>query len=279
MSHRADHASGPRLPRAGRVRAASASASSSGSGSTSARADEAPEPGDFVSIDVAGESLLVVRGKDGELRGFYNVCRHRGSRLCDPETHGHAKGAIKCPYHAWSYSYDGSLIGTPLVGKDELDRSQLRALAGAPRRVAGLRLRQPGRRAAVDPARVARTSDRRAAPVRALAHGRAAHGAADGQSRSRRTGRSWSRTTTSASTARPCTPSSSAVAPTFGKGLVVEEGRNDWGVSIVGGGVGYTATGTTTLPVMPGRRRRGGERDVRRDVSSRTCSSTSPARS
>ena len=74
-------------------------------------------------IDVGGESLLLVRGADGELRGFYNVCRHRGSRLCDPETHGHAKGAIKCPYHAWSYAYDGRLIGTPLVGKDELDRA------------------------------------------------------------------------------------------------------------------------------------------------------------
>jgi len=89
------------------------------------RADEAPEAGDFFTIDVVGESVLVVRGKDGELHGFYNVCRHRGSRICDPETHGRAKGAIKCPYHAWSYSYDGQLIGTPLIGKDELDRSSL----------------------------------------------------------------------------------------------------------------------------------------------------------
>ena len=87
------------------------------------RADEAPEAGDFITADVVGESVLVVRGKDGRLRGFYNVCRHRGSRICDPETHGHAKGAIKCPYHAWTYSYEGQLIGTPLVGPDELDRS------------------------------------------------------------------------------------------------------------------------------------------------------------
>ena len=95
------------------------------------RADEAPEPGDFVTVDVAGESVVVVRGKDGELRGFYNVCRHRGSRICDAESRGHAKGAIKCPYHAWTYSYDGRLIGTPLVGKDELDRSTLSPLARA----------------------------------------------------------------------------------------------------------------------------------------------------
>src|ERR1041385_254196 len=87
------------------------------------RADEAPEAGDFLTADVVGESVLVVRGKDGELRGFYNVCRHRGSRICDPETRGHAKGAIKCPYHAWTYSYDGELIGTPLIEKHELARS------------------------------------------------------------------------------------------------------------------------------------------------------------
>src|SRR5205823_10271801 len=89
------------------------------------RADHAPEPGDFLTVDVVGESVLVVRGKDTKLRGFYNVCRHRGSRICDPETRGHAKGAIKCPYHAWTYSYDGKLIGTPLVGPDEVDRSSL----------------------------------------------------------------------------------------------------------------------------------------------------------
>ena len=54
------------------------------------RADEAPEAGDFFTVDVVGESILVVRGKDGELRGFYNVCRHRGSRLCDAEKIGRA---------------------------------------------------------------------------------------------------------------------------------------------------------------------------------------------
>ena len=82
------------------------------------------EPGDFVSVDVAGESVIVVRTKQGELRGFYNVCRHRGSQLCD-DASGRMKGAIKCPYHAWSYSFDGRLIGTPNVGKDEVDRDSL----------------------------------------------------------------------------------------------------------------------------------------------------------
>ena len=87
--------------------------------------DEAlARPGDFVTVDVAGESVIVLRAKDGELHGFYNVCRHRGSRLCD-DASGRMKGAVKCPYHAWSYSFDGRLIGTPNVGKDEIDRDAL----------------------------------------------------------------------------------------------------------------------------------------------------------
>ena len=73
---------------------------------------------------MAGESVIVVRTKAGELCGFYNVCRHRGSRLCD-EASGRMKGAVKCPYHAWAYSFEGQLIGTPNVGKDEVDRDAL----------------------------------------------------------------------------------------------------------------------------------------------------------
>src|SRR5476649_1965444 len=79
------------------------------------RADALAEAGAFVAVDVVGESVLLVRGSDGELRGFYNVCRHRGSRLCDEESTGRLRSAIKCPYHAWSYSLDGRLIGTPLM--------------------------------------------------------------------------------------------------------------------------------------------------------------------
>ena len=88
------------------------------------RAEGLDEPGDFVAVDVAGESVIVVRTKDGDLRGFYNVCRHRGSRLCDDHA-GRMKGAIKCPYHAWAYSFEGKLIGTPNVAKDEIDRDSL----------------------------------------------------------------------------------------------------------------------------------------------------------
>lgn len=81
-------------------------------------------PGRWRTVDVLGESILLVRGKDAELRAFYNVCRHRGTRLCDGET-GRAVSAIRCPYHAWGYGHDGSLVSTPNVEDAELDRTQL----------------------------------------------------------------------------------------------------------------------------------------------------------
>ena len=68
-------------------------------------------PGDWRSLDYLGESLFVIRGDDGEVRAFANVCRHRGSRLLDG-TGGCAK-RLTCPYHAWSYARDGRLVGVP----------------------------------------------------------------------------------------------------------------------------------------------------------------------
>jgi Rieske 2Fe-2S family protein len=70
-----------------------------------------PKTGDYLAQEVAGESLIVVRDKSGEVRGFYNVCRHRGTRLKE-DACGHAS-AIQCPYHAWTYALDGKLIGAP----------------------------------------------------------------------------------------------------------------------------------------------------------------------
>ncbi|MEX0755969.1 MAG: aromatic ring-hydroxylating dioxygenase subunit alpha [Actinomycetota bacterium] len=89
------------------------------------RAEELPESGDLVTREVGTESVIVVRGKDRVIRGFFNVCVHRGTRLCDPGA-GHAKsGVIKCPYHAWTYDTTGKLVGTPNVLADEgFDRSR-----------------------------------------------------------------------------------------------------------------------------------------------------------
>src|SRR5438874_3366812 len=69
------------------------------------------KPGDYFLAQVAGESLIVVRDQTSQVRGFYNVCRHRGTRLKE-DACGHAS-AIQCPYHAWTYGLDGRLIGAP----------------------------------------------------------------------------------------------------------------------------------------------------------------------
>ncbi|HEY5757779.1 MAG TPA: aromatic ring-hydroxylating dioxygenase subunit alpha [Steroidobacter sp.] len=71
-----------------------------------------PNPGDYHCFDMLGESIVSVRGRDGEIRSFHNVCRHRASRLLDGQK-GHCGGRITCPYHAWTYSLDGRLIGVP----------------------------------------------------------------------------------------------------------------------------------------------------------------------
>ena len=80
------------------------------------RAAELADSGDFVLRTVAGESILVVRGQDGAVRAFYNICRHRGTRLCE-EPRGHLSETIQCPYHAWTYTLDGTLIGAPHMGE------------------------------------------------------------------------------------------------------------------------------------------------------------------
>lgn len=76
------------------------------------RADQIPASGNYFLRDLAGESLIVVRDEAGKVNAFYNVCRHRGTRLCEKET-GAFKGRIQCPYHAWSYAFDGTLAGAP----------------------------------------------------------------------------------------------------------------------------------------------------------------------
>jgi Rieske 2Fe-2S family protein len=88
------------------------------------RSEQAADPGQFFTADVAGEGLLIARNQDRDLRAFYNVCRHRGSTLCE-EDRGTTKATFQCPYHAWCYNLDGELVATPRVGADEVDRSSL----------------------------------------------------------------------------------------------------------------------------------------------------------
>ena len=67
--------------------------------------------GEWRSLEYVGESVIVIRGDDGDVRAFANVCRHRGSRLVDGT--GGCTKVITCPYHAWSYGRDGRLVGVP----------------------------------------------------------------------------------------------------------------------------------------------------------------------
>jgi phenylpropionate dioxygenase-like ring-hydroxylating dioxygenase large terminal subunit len=72
---------------------------------------EIAQPGEWRTLEYLGESVIVIRGDDGQVRAFTNVCRHRGSRLVDGAA-GCAR-VLTCPYHAWSYSREGRLVGVP----------------------------------------------------------------------------------------------------------------------------------------------------------------------
>ena len=76
------------------------------------RVDQIPERGDYFTVDLVGEPLIVVRGRDEQIRILANVCRHRGSLIA--EGAGKARNFV-CPYHAWSYDIDGHLIRAPLI--------------------------------------------------------------------------------------------------------------------------------------------------------------------
>ena len=69
------------------------------------------KPGDYLTTKVVNENVMVIRGENGELRGFYNVCQHRGHELLKGV--GHVASSIVCPYHGWSYSTDGRLRAAP----------------------------------------------------------------------------------------------------------------------------------------------------------------------
>ncbi len=77
------------------------------------RAEALPEPGDYLTMEISGEPVVILRDREGVLRGMSNVCRHRMSTLL--EGRGNVR-SIVCPYHAWTYNLDGSLRGAPAMG-------------------------------------------------------------------------------------------------------------------------------------------------------------------
>ena len=88
------------------------------------RASAFERPGDYQVRTVAGESLILVRDRAGELHAFFNVCRHRGTQLCS-QASGQFSETIQCSYHAWTYALDGRLIGAPHMNEaDGFDKKQ-----------------------------------------------------------------------------------------------------------------------------------------------------------
>ena len=76
--------------------------------------NDLPEPGDYFTFDLMRDSLIFIRDRDGSIRGFQNVCRHRGARLLDGK--GSLKTRLMCPYHGWAYHLDGRLAAVPAEG-------------------------------------------------------------------------------------------------------------------------------------------------------------------
>jgi choline monooxygenase len=87
------------------------------------RTDQVATPGQFFTVELAGEPLIIVRGTDGALRAFYNVCRHHAAAVANSPC-GIAEH-LRCPYHGWTYGLDGSLKGAPeFTGVCNFDRAK-----------------------------------------------------------------------------------------------------------------------------------------------------------
>lgn len=94
-----------------------------GTWQAAARTDQLEKTGDFVTTEIAGEPVVVVRGAEGKVRAFYNVCRHHAAAVVTEEF-GQASN-FRCPYHGWTYGIDGALKGTPdFDGVCDFDRTK-----------------------------------------------------------------------------------------------------------------------------------------------------------
>lgn len=215
------------------------------------REEEAPETGDFLVREVGTESLLIVRGRDGRLRAFYNVCRHRGSVLRD-ERRGTLKGAaVVCPYHSWAYALDGELIGTPNVrAEDGLDRSSygLRpVLLDTWEGFVFVKLSDDARtlrdQLAVEPDEPLSYERYRTAELR-TAHRIAYEVEAN-----------WKIVLDNFNECLHCPgvhPELVNLVPMYRKGLVVDHDRPDLGATLRDGAYTFTMDGTSRLPLLPG---------------------------
>ena len=96
---------------------------------------EIAEPGDYITVEIGNDSILIVRDDDMQVRAFHNVCRHRGARLCN--TDKGSLGNIVCPYHSWTYNLNGDLMFAEHMG-DQFDRCKHSLKAVHVQNLAGL---------------------------------------------------------------------------------------------------------------------------------------------
>ncbi|MEM7130579.1 MAG: aromatic ring-hydroxylating dioxygenase subunit alpha [Chloroflexota bacterium] len=82
--------------------------------------DQLRKPSSAMVVQVAGQSIIITRNKVGELRAFYNTCRHRGAKMLADDCHTLHGRRIRCPYHSWAYDLDGNCIGTPLFDGSDI---------------------------------------------------------------------------------------------------------------------------------------------------------------
>ena len=103
------------------------------------RSDIVKEPGNYICLDFAEQSVILLRDKNGKLRSFANTCRHRGARLLDGK--GSCKG-IRCPFHSWFYGIDGKLISAPHMNKAQnFDKNKNGAIVNSSRGITLAHLR------------------------------------------------------------------------------------------------------------------------------------------
>lgn len=209
--------------------------------------DQVRERGAYVMVEVGAESVLVVADDDGLPRAFRNVCRHRGARIVDaPEG---KVGRLQCPYHAWSYGFDGSLRNAPFTdGLEDFDRA-----------CHGLR---PVRLAVVEGLVLLDLSGEAPPPadhVGDLAPELARYRLGD----LRRGARivydveaNWKAVAENYSECLHCPgvhPELTKIVPLYRKGLVWDERRDDGGVFLAEGLTTFTLSGTSDrLPELPG---------------------------
>lgn len=226
------------------------------------RAERLERPGSWLRVEIGDESLLLVRGKDEEIRGFYNVCRHRGSRICDDES-GWTRSHLRCPYHAWGYALDGTLVQTPMIEQDEVDRATT-SLWPVHTEVwegfcfVNLDREQP--RPLLE--HLADQQDDTLGLARfGLAELRIAHVS------SVDVAANWKIVLENYHECLHCPtihPELVAVVPAYKKGFVFEDGRDDGGVSLADGRTAMTTDPRLRLPLLPGFR---GEAAEHRDPS------------